>query len=252
LERVEERLGAPLVPATPTRAFDESAIGSVAGVYPLRIDDIAPEAFRRTVRKLGDAYVREHGFLHPFIHSGYNPYLTMQLAHAELWLGDTTRAWEIARTILRQSGSPYSLPEAIHPRTLGGAMGDGHHGWAAAEIILFLRDALIDDRGEDLVLLNGAGPMFRKGHFDLKLHRTPTRFGPCDVTMRSESEDRLEFTLRGKFFQGHGPSRVVIHLPFAARRVLPTSPQHLMDLQHHEDRTVVLCAPEVRTLVVER
>lgn len=252
LSVVEQRLGEPLVPATPTRAFDESAIGSVAGVYPLGVADVAHAAFRRTVQALGDAYVHDRGFLHPFIHSGFNPYLTMQLAHAELWLGNVARAWEFARTILRQSGSPYSLPEAIHPRTLGGAMGDGHHGWAAAEIILFLRDALIDDRGEDLVLLEGAGPIFGEGPFDLKLQRTPTRFGPCDVAMRSESEGRLELTIRGKFFHGHAPSRIVVHLPFKARRILPTSPQHLVGLQQEDARTIVYCSPDVRTLVVER
>lgn len=252
LNIVEQRLGAPLVPATPMREFDESAIGSVAGVYPLGVSNVAPDAFRRTVRTLGTSYVRDRGFLHPFIHSGYNPYLTMQLAHAELWMGDTSRAWEIARTILQQSGSPYSLPEAIHPRTLGGAMGDGHHGWAAAEIILFLRDALIDDRGEDLVLLEGAGPIFAGGRFDLKLHRTPTRFGTFDMMMRSEPGGRVEVTFRGKFFNGHAPARVVIHLPFIARRVLPTSPHHLVGLLDETDRTIVSCSTDVRTLVVER
>lgn len=131
-------------------------------------------------------------------------------------------------------------------------MGDGHHGWAAAEIILFLRDALIDDRGEDLVLLEGAGPIFGEGPFDLKLQRTPTRFGPCDVAMRSESEGRLELTIRGKFFHGHAPSRIVVHLPFKARRILPTSPQHLVGLQQEDARTIVYCSPDVRTLVVER
>jgi hypothetical protein len=252
LDSVAQRLGEPLVPATPTRAFDESAIGSVAGIYPLLVDDVAPVAFRATVRALDDAYVRDRGFLHPFIHSGYNPYLTMQLAHAELWMGDTSRAWEIARTILQQSGSPYSLPEAIHPRTFGGAMGDGHHGWAAAEIILFLRDAMVNDRGEDLVLLEGAGPVFAGGRYELKLHRTPTRFGTFDLSMRSEPEDRIEVTFRGKFFHGHAPARVVVHLPFRARRVLPTSPHHLVGLLSETDRTIVSCSPDVRTLVVER
>jgi hypothetical protein len=176
----------------------------------------------------------------------------MQLAHAELWLGRTQRAWEIAETILRHSESPYSLPEAIHPRTFGGSMGDGHHGWAAAEIILFLRDVLVNDRGEDLVLLGGAGPIFREGRFELQLRRTPTRFGPFDLTMQPESGDRLEVTFRGRFFRGHEPSRIILHLPFEARRVLPTAPQHLIGYQIEEGRTIVLCAPDARTLVVER
>jgi GH15 family glucan-1,4-alpha-glucosidase len=131
IDSLTERLGCQIIPATPTRGFDESAIGSIASVYPLQILTDLPHS-ANTVRELDRRFMDARGFFHPIIHSGYNPYLTLHLAHSYLLLKDTARAWEVAETIFRQAGSPYSLPEAIHPQTGGGSMGDGHHGWAAA------------------------------------------------------------------------------------------------------------------------
>jgi hypothetical protein len=39
-------------------------------------------------------------------------------------------------------------PEAIHPRTLGGCMGDGQHGWAAGEWIMMIRNCFVRRRTE--------------------------------------------------------------------------------------------------------
>ena len=150
LEIVADRLGKNFIPASPSRPFDESAIGFVSGIYPLDITDIFPLAFSTTLNEFTDRFVDDRGFFHPIIHSGYNPYLTLQIAHAFLLNDQPQRAWQIAETIFRQCPSPYSLPEAIHPKTGGGAMGDGHHGWAAAEIVLFLLDCLVREIHESL------------------------------------------------------------------------------------------------------
>ncbi len=135
---IEARLGNPLIPAGPSREFDESGIGSICCLHPLMLFDPGLPHPGATVRTLREKYVDERGFYHPIFHSGYNTYLTMQIAHSLLLLGERDEAWRVAETILSRMESPWSLPEAIHPRTGGGAMGDGHHGWAAAEIILFL------------------------------------------------------------------------------------------------------------------
>ncbi len=251
LQEVHTRSGTSLIPATPVRDFDESAIGSVAGVYPLGIDDIDPTAFLDTVEELSKRFVREGGFLHPFIHSGFNPYLTMQIAHAELWRGNIERAWEIAQTILRQAGDPYSLPEAIHPRTGGGVMGDGHHGWAAAEIILFLRDCLVDDRGGSLVLLKGAGPIFRGQEVALRLERIPTTFGRISLVLAKSLEGPLRFTFTPDFFTGLHPTSVTLHVPWKLRRVLPSSPSHLIGIDHTSTGTVIRFSAEIRSAIFE-
>ena len=158
LKKNAERLGRSLIPSSPSRSFDESAIGSICGIYPLSLEDIDPPAFQNTLDELAKRFVDERGFYHPYIHSGYNPYLTFHIAHAYLRLGKSKKAWEIADTIFRQCNSPYSLPEAIHPKTGGGAMGDGRHGWAAAKIILFLLDCLVSEKKDTLSLFKDASP----------------------------------------------------------------------------------------------
>ena len=46
-------------------------------------------------------------------------------------------------------------PEAIHPRTGGGCMGDGQHAWAAAEWLLMMRALFVREEPDHLVI--GAG-----------------------------------------------------------------------------------------------
>ena len=47
-------------------------------------------------------------------------------------------------------------PEAIHPQTGGGCMGDGHHVWAAAEWVLMLRYCFLREEGDTLVLASSS------------------------------------------------------------------------------------------------
>ncbi len=145
LQKAAERLDSEVIPTSPFRPFDEGAIGSLAGIYPLQIHTLAERQFANTLKAFDARFVDEDGYYHPLIHSGYNPYLTLHIAHSYLLLGEIRRAWEIAGTVFRRCTPPYSLPEAIHPKTGGGSMGDGHHGWAAAEIVLFLLDVIIHE-----------------------------------------------------------------------------------------------------------
>jgi hypothetical protein len=250
IELLTERIGRQLIPSTPTRAFDESAIGSIVSVYPLEILTDLPHP-ANTVRELDKRYVDARGFFHPIIHSGYNPYLTLQLAHSYLFMKDTVRAWEVAETIFRQAQSPYSLPEAIHPKTGGGSMGDGHHGWAAAEIILFLRDCLVKETDGKLVLFGGANDrLVRKGK-KTQLLNVPTDYGTIGASLEFESEHRCVLQIQSEFFADHRPTSIEIVLPFAAKRVAASSPHDLLRLEMHEDSTSISCSSVIRTLFIE-
>ena len=103
LQEVERRIGEKLIPATQHRSFDESAIGSISSIYPLELFDDRLHHLSNTLRKLEAEFVDEKGFFHPIVHSGYNPYLTLQIAHSFLILGDIAKAWEVAETIFRQA-----------------------------------------------------------------------------------------------------------------------------------------------------
>ena len=250
IDSASENTGSHLIPATPTRHFDESAIGSIASIYPLRILEDLPHP-ANTVRELDRRYVDARGFFHPIIHSGYNPYLTLQLAHSYLFMNDYARAWEIAETIFKQTRSPYSLPEAIHPRTGGGAMGDGHHGWAAAEIILFIRDCLVKETEGKLILFGGVNSrIIRKGR-KTKMSNVPTGFGTISVNLDFESESRCVVQIQSQFFADCRPELVEVVLPFASKNITSSHPNDVLSVDMAPNSTTITCSSVVRTLFID-
>jgi hypothetical protein len=239
LERVANRLGRNLIPASPSRDVDESAIGFVSGIYPLEITDIFPSAFSTTLHEFTERFVDTKGFFHPIIHSGYNPYLTLQIAHAYLLEDQPQKAWQIAETIFRQCPSPYSLPEAIHPTTGGGSMGDGHHGWAAAEIVLFMLHCLVRERSDTLMLFNDIhGGMLQWGT-NSGVQGVATSFGAVGCTLNYQTSEKALCAFTLEPLSQREPKCVEIGFPFSLKRVLPVSPELKIEVEQTEGKTLV-------------
>jgi len=251
LESIKTREGEELIPATPTRGFDETAIGSVCAVYPLELFGRSFAPAERTLRKIAERFVETRGFFHPVIHSGYNPYLTLQVAHSFLYLGEGEDAWRIAGTILSNMKPPYSLPEAIHPKTGGGAMGDGHHGWAAAEVILFLRDCVVREVDDELRLFEFAIPQLVSRGKDCSFKNLPTEFGTISASLRFESAERATLEFEASFFEGHRPRTVSFHLPFEAKRIVSVSPNQVEEVRAVDGGTVLRCSSGIGTVFFE-
>lgn len=250
LTEIQQRLGYRVIPATPHHNFDESAIGSIAAIYPLNLFSNNLLSPRETVLRMVDRFVDEKGFYHPIFHSGYNPYLTLQLAHALLYLQEDSLAWRVANTIFRQAQQPYSFPEAIHPRTGGGVMGDGHHGWAAAEIVLFLRDCLVREVDDVLVLFRTAHLFIKRG-VDIHLQNIPTMFGKVSVELQFESEARASLAISNNFFSDYRPKAICIYLPFVVKKIVPISPHHLLKVETGTHGSTIVCSSDVRRLFLE-
>jgi hypothetical protein len=143
-----ERLGTPAIPAGPRRRLDAGAIGSLVACAPL--DLLAPddERIAATADVIRERFTLAGGlaFYQGISHSGLGTYLTMQLAHVELRAGDRGCLDRLA-WLLDAATPTWTWPEAIHPGLDGGCMGDGHHGWAAAELLSFVRDLLVREQG---------------------------------------------------------------------------------------------------------
>jgi hypothetical protein len=200
---------------------------------------------------LAERFVDTHGFYHPFIHSGYNAYLTLQIAHALLWNDDRSAAWSIAQNMFGLAMPTGTFPEAVHPRTFGGAMGDGHHGWAAAEVVLFIRDALIDDREASLRLLGGVPESWQIEQAGLSFRGLATRFGPCGLELKNEGLHRATLTVALTLNESVQPQMLVIDLPFTAARVVSGKSGQLRGFRNADGRTVVECVPGTVQLLVE-
>ena len=169
------------VPSGPggDRGLYSTMIGSVAYFHPTRLyygsklgDDI-DLAFRLTLDTIWSHFI-EGGFRHDTSWQAYGPYLTLQLAHAFLLLGDldrmdallgwtignaafarvsrydgATEEWQVTTgTWNEQHAYPVSNDFTAMPFHVW-YMGDMPHGWAAAEFMLLLREILFFEAGED-------------------------------------------------------------------------------------------------------
>lgn len=192
------------VPASPHRRMDAGAIGSIVADYPLQLFPPGYDAMRRTADFLWDHCRYDGGFFQDMIHSGINAYLTLHLAQVRLRAGATDQAWELIDTVARLASPTGQWPEAIHPRTGGGCMGDGQHIWAAAEWLLMIRNLFVREEGDTLVVGAGVHPRWLDAG-EAQFGPTLTPHGPVRVRLVRETGG-VRVTLDGHW-RGSPPRR---------------------------------------------
>ncbi|MCB0310463.1 MAG: hypothetical protein KDD42_04475 [Bdellovibrionales bacterium] len=215
-KRSERRHGG--IPAAPLRRMDAGAIGSVVASYPLQL--FAPKDSRllETVEYLLKHCLYKHAFFQEMIHSGINPYLTLHLAQSLLRSGDR-RSLGLVESIAQCSSSTGQWPEAIHPLTSGGCMGDGQHGWAAAEWIMIIQNMLVREERDDLVIGAGIPEVWIEGSQKFSIGPVYTRFGKINLRIQSDAQ-QVSVHYNANW---HSPPNIIeIQLPnFEKHRVEP-------------------------------
>lgn len=172
------------IPASPKRRMDSGAVGSLVADYPLQLFAPGDERIVKTADYLRDHSSHEGGFFQNMIHSGINAYLTLHLAQVRLRAGQVAEAWRLIDRVAELASPTGQWPEAIHPRTGGGCMGDGEHMWAAAEWALMLRACFVREEEKALLIGSGLKPeWWREG--GAKLGPTLTPFGPVSIRVES-------------------------------------------------------------------
>ncbi len=209
LARAAVRLGRPGMPASPYRRLDSGAVGSLAAGYPLQIFAPRDERLLDTAEFLLSRCLVNGGFYQDIIHSGVNPYLTLHIAQVLLRAGDG-RYEGLLRTVAHLASPTGQWPEAVHPRTGGGCMGDGHHAWASAEWVLMIRNMFVREEGERLVLASGVLPGWLETEGPISLGPAPTSFGAVRVEILRRGR-RAEVQWSGSW-RG-APPRVEVRLP---------------------------------------
>ncbi|MCS7204853.1 MAG: hypothetical protein NZ853_04080 [Leptospiraceae bacterium] len=172
--------------AAPNRDIDPGIIGSIVDLYPLQLNLLSHQEIQNTLRTLYKNYFIDNLFFHPIIHSGFNIYLSLQVAHSFLKLNQVKIARKILKNVLKKRGKFWAYPEAIHPTTEGGVMGDGFHGWASSELILLFRELVISETKDKIFIFKG----IRKKD----LWNSQFLFGPFPLL-------RNKLTIKGHFSQ---------------------------------------------------
>jgi hypothetical protein len=210
--------------------LDSTMIGALAYFHPCRLHDgpklgaDVDQAFRLTLDTIWGHFVRDGGFRHDKSWNAYGPYLTLQLAHAFLAIGDVDRmdaclSWAVdaAFARVRRTDAPQPTwqvasggwneqhaypvaheldPAPAHPWY----MGDMPHGWGAAELVLLLRDILLFEGGEDgdphLYLAAGVPAHWLVGGAEIGVDAAPTAFGvPLTYRLAFDGAQTLELRI---------------------------------------------------------
>jgi hypothetical protein len=171
------------IPAAPYRRMDAGAVGSMVADYPLQLTAPGDARVMHTLAFLMENCFFRGGFFQDMIHSGINAYLTLALAQTLLRAGDP-RWQELMESVAGLATATGQWPEAIHPFSGGGCMGDGQHGWAAAEWIMLVRNLFVREEGEGLVLGAGVLPQWLAGG-DAAFGPTATPHGPVSLRLTS-------------------------------------------------------------------
>jgi len=191
------------IPASPKRRMDSGAVGSLVADYPLQLFAAGDERMLKTADYLQAHSSYGGGFFQHMIHSGINPYLTLHLAQVRLRAGQVAEAWRLMDCVASLASPTGQWPEAIHPRTGGGCMGDGQHIWAAAEWALFVRACFVREEAGRLIIGSGVRPEWWR-HGPARLGPTLTSFGSVTVTI-SPAATGASVAVRGTWRQAAPP-----------------------------------------------
>lgn len=204
------------VPASPYRRMDAGAIGAIVASYPLGIVEPDNPQILGTIEFLLNNCFVNKTFFQDMIHSGLNPYLTLHVAQVLLRAGDS-RYMELVEAVSELASATGQWPEAVHPRTGGGCMGDGHHAWASAEWIIMMRNLFVREEDDGLIFLSGIPATWLLDGEELLCGPTLTSLGTVRVEV-SVKTDTMRILIRTDFHRN--PSQVVLHIPGRGQRKL--------------------------------
>lgn len=211
------------VPASPYRDMDSGAVGSLAASYPVQVWPGREPRLLETAEFLLERCMVDGGFFQDMIHSGVNPYLTLHLAQVLLRAGDR-RCLALLRRVAELASPTGQWPEAIHPHTGGGCMGDGQHIWAAAEWILMVRNCFVLEEGETLILGAGIAPEWLREGERLTLGPTATLHGPLSLEIRCQAGEAI---LSWEADWHGAPPAIEVRLPGARPLRAPAGATHI-------------------------
>lgn len=176
------------LPASPYRRMDAGAIGSLVADYPLQLYPAHDPEIMNTVEYLLTNCFFEGGFFQDMIHSGINPYLTLCIAQT-LLRNEDQRYKDLIKTVASLATSTGQWPEAIHPITKGGCMGDGQHGWAAAEWVMMIRHLFVREEQDRLILGSGLFAEWIQEEKSISFGPTLTPFGSIQLSFKLVEEN---------------------------------------------------------------
>lgn len=188
-------------------------VGSLAALYPLRLFDAHDPRVVDTLAALKEKAWSENAYFNHVGHSAFGTYLSLDVAECFLYQRNA-EAWNIMQWVLAHASPTFTWAEGIHPITRRGGMGDGHHGWAAADFLLALRNLLLIEESDHLVITPILPQEWTAETSVIQLQDAATYFGPVSFTI-AFGDRTATLVVNGNWHAE--PEYIEWNLPFALR-----------------------------------
>ncbi len=189
LSNIKRAASNNVIPASPNRRPDSSAVGSLVATYPLQLLSPNDPWINATANYLYENCCINNALYHDISHSGINPYLSLHIAQSFLRNFDSRYAF-IADAINSIASPTGQWPEAVHPQLGTGCMGDGQHVWAAAEWLMILKNIFIREESNFDIIYLCSGII--RDHLitckSLSIGPVVTRYGIFDISIEKNAD----------------------------------------------------------------
>lgn len=190
-------------------------IGSLAALYPTNLFEANDPRLAATVQALEQHAHFEDAFFHSVGHTALGSYLSLHLS--QYWLAQRDpRAWKIIEWVSRHATSVSTWAEGIHPITRRGGMGDSPHGWAAAEWIQAIRNGLLFEEGNTLILTPALPLEWTAETTIIRVENAQTYFGTVSFTLAFGSPNTATLQLECKWRTR--PEHIEWNFPFPIKQ----------------------------------
>ncbi|HEX2999921.1 MAG TPA: hypothetical protein VHR86_06770, partial [Armatimonadota bacterium] len=177
-------LKTPYVPNGPQDLISSAmARGTSCALWPCAVLDTNDPLTKRSFDIYWDKWIRpsDGGFIHK---GHFWPYAGMDMAQGYLMLGQRERAWRMLDWTLEHDPTHgfYSWPEGMFTDDLTLAEGDMPHGWMCAAYVSLVRNMLVRESADGVVLLSGVPQHWLKPGARISVQDFPSEFGMVSYT----------------------------------------------------------------------
>lgn len=179
------------------------ARGTSCALWPCAVLELDDPLTKSSFDTYWDKWIApsEGGFVHK---DHFWPYAGLDLAQGYLMLGQRERVWKMLDWTLNHDATRgfYSWPEGMFREDLTLAEGDMPHGWMCASYVSLVRNMLVRESGNELVLLSGVPEHWLRPGLKISVKSLPTEFGTVSYTVEV-GQTALKLT-----FSGAKPTRI--------------------------------------------
>lgn len=217
IDKDQKRLDKKICVGAFGRNIDASIIATFTSIFPLNLDLLSKDEIMNSYEELRKKFFVNNCFYQNITHSGINLYLTLEIAEALLNLNEEKKAVNLFDSVISLLTKTYTGPEAINPKSLGGCEGDGHHGWLVAELIHFIRNSLLFEKENGIVILSGSRKEWFKDGDKILFNNGVTYFGNISFEVNIK-ENIIDVEFLNEI--NENIKDIYIYLPFEIEEIL--------------------------------